>query len=109
MRTVLPIHFLDVDQTKVRLVHQRRGLKAVAGTLAGHMALRNPMELLLHQRNQTRQRCVVASTPRQQETRDVVNRCGNPRILRRFGLSSVDEASQKRVARSQPCSRCFTA
>jgi len=56
----------------------------VAGTLAGHMALRDAMELLLHQRNQTRQRRFVATSPRQQQTRDVGKRFGNARILRRF-------------------------
>jgi len=56
----------------------------VAGTLAGHMALRDAMELLLHQRNQTRQRRVVAASPRQQQTRYVGKKSGNARILRRF-------------------------
>jgi hypothetical protein len=46
------------------------------------MALRDAMELLLHQRNQTRQRRFVAASPRQQQTRDVGKRFGNARILR---------------------------
>jgi hypothetical protein len=91
MRTVLPIQFLDVDQTKVRLVDERRGLEAVPGTLAGHVALRNSMEFLFHQRKQSCQRRFVASSPRQQQTRDVGKRSSNVRILRRFsGLLGFD-------------------
>jgi hypothetical protein len=45
------------------------------------------MEFLLHQRNQTRQRCFVAASPRQQHTRDVGKRCANstpiPRVPRK--------------------------
>jgi hypothetical protein len=56
----------------------------VTGTLAGHTALRDSMEFVLHQRNQTRQRRVVATAPRQKQARDVGKESGNARILRQF-------------------------
>ena len=40
------------------------------------------MEFLLHQRNQTRQRGVVATPPRQKQARDVGKVFGDARILR---------------------------
>jgi len=64
------------------------------------MALRDAMELLLHQRNQTRQRRFVAASPRQQQTRDVRKRSGNSRILRRFRGRRAIDAVLGGVARS---------
>jgi hypothetical protein len=46
------------------------------------MALRDSMEFLLHQRNQTRQRRFVATSPRLQQTRDIGKGSSNARILR---------------------------
>ena len=70
----------DIARKCARLfVHERRRLQAVALTLAGHEALRDSMELLLHERNQTRQRRVVATAPRQKQTRDIGRRHGNAR------------------------------
>jgi hypothetical protein len=48
------------------------------------MPLRDSMEFLLQQRNQTRQRRFVAISPRQEQARDVGKRFGNAGILRRF-------------------------
>jgi hypothetical protein len=58
------------------------------------------MELLLHQRNQTRQRHFVAASPRQQQTRDVGKRFGNARILRRFREFRANRETVASIARA---------
>jgi hypothetical protein len=63
---------LDVEQTDVGLVDERRGLQTVAHPFAGHTAARNPMQLRVDDGDQTLQRLVVAVAPRFEQPRDVV-------------------------------------
>jgi len=57
---VLPFHSLDVDQPQVRLVDERSGLKTVTGSLTPHMGSGNPVQLVVHERNQLVQGHLVA-------------------------------------------------
>jgi hypothetical protein len=67
VRPVLPVHVLRVNQPKIRLVHQRRGLKAVARPLASHAAPGDAPQLLMDERRQLGERFLVARSPGQQE------------------------------------------
>jgi hypothetical protein len=82
---------LDVEQTDVGLVDERRGLQTVAHPFASHTAARNPMQLRVDDGDQTLQRLVVAVAPRFEQPRDVVERIRDGRILRLFSpLSGFD-------------------
>jgi hypothetical protein len=86
MRPVLPVDPLDVDQAQVRLVHQRRRLKAVTDALSSHASPRDPVKLSFEHRDEPRQRLVVATAPRQEKGRYIGMRSSNARIRRLFLL-----------------------
>jgi hypothetical protein len=63
MRPVMPLHLLDVDQSKVGLVDEGGGLKRVTGSLPAHVLSRQPSQFGMHKRNQ---RSNAAVSPRLQ-------------------------------------------
>jgi hypothetical protein len=65
MSPTLPIHVLDVNQSKVRLVHEGGRLQAVANSLPGHEAPSDSTELRVHDLYQTFQSPIVAFPPRE--------------------------------------------
>jgi hypothetical protein len=88
MRAVLPITFWTLIRRRYASFTSAVAFEAVTGTLASHEALRDSMEFLLHQRNQTRQRRFVATALRQKQACEVGKRSSNVRILRRFFAGS---------------------
>ena len=52
-------------------MNQRGGLKAVAGTLAAHIAVREAAQLRIDQWDQAIERFLVSPAPREQQARDV--------------------------------------
>jgi hypothetical protein len=67
VRAILPLDILSVDQSQIGLIHQGRGLKAVAGPLSLHAPPGDAVQLLLHQRNEPLQRGLVAPSPCQEK------------------------------------------
>lgn len=74
MRAVLPIHLLDVDQSKVRLVDERGGLERVPRAFASHAGRRDPVKLSFERRDEARQNCFIATPSRQQQGGFIGNR-----------------------------------
>jgi hypothetical protein len=72
MHAVVPRDVFRIDQAEVRLVDQRRCLKAVALALAGHAPPRDLVEFPLNQRNQSLEGRLVALPPFEKKL-------GNPR------------------------------
>ena len=52
VRAVLPLHALVIHQAHVGFIHQRRGLKAVAGAFAPQVTARQAAEFLINNRGQ---------------------------------------------------------
>ena len=50
MRAVLPPHLSQLDQSQVRLVHERRRLQGVTASLTFHVTGGEPAQLLIDQR-----------------------------------------------------------
>ncbi len=71
VRAVLPPHAARIDQAQIGLVDERRGLQRVAGTLSRHVAMREPVEFVVHQRHQPIQRLLVSLIPGQQQFSDL--------------------------------------
>jgi hypothetical protein len=67
---ILPVDVLDIQQAQVRLVHQCRGLKGVAGPFPTQTPPGHTLQLLMHQRREPGQRRLVALSPGEQECRD---------------------------------------
>ena len=67
MRAILPPHALITHEAHVRLIHQRRRLQAMARTLASHVAARQSVKLLIHDRGQPFERARVAVGPRAEQ------------------------------------------
>jgi len=63
MGAILPTHLWHVYQPKVDLVHQSRGLQRVIWLFAAHVAAREPVQFVMHQRNQPTQGAIIALTP----------------------------------------------
>jgi hypothetical protein len=63
VRTILPAHPLHVDEAKVGLVHQCRGLQRVAHALASHEAACNTAKLVMDERHERLEGCLVSSAP----------------------------------------------
>ncbi len=72
MRAVLPLHVLPVHQPQVGLVDERRRLQDVARPLAGHLARRQPVQLVLDHGRQGLERSRIAATPGDQELGNVL-------------------------------------
>jgi hypothetical protein len=72
MGAILPLHALIVDEAHVRLIHQRRRLQAMTGTLAPHVAARQPVELVIHDRGQPFERTRVSVASRAEQLAHLV-------------------------------------
>ena len=72
MGAILPLHALIAHEAHVRLIHQRRRLQAMAGTLAPHVAARQPVELVIHDRGQPFERTRVSVAPRAEQLAHLV-------------------------------------
>jgi hypothetical protein len=84
--SVVPRHVLGVNELQIRLVDERGGLKAVSGTLVGHVPARYLMELSMHERNQVFEGTLVATGPVPQQLGDLGRLVGNDAILVGFAL-----------------------
>ena len=71
VRTVLPLDALDVDEPQVRLVHESRGLQTVPEALAGHAPSSDALQLAVDVRDQRIEGRLVATSPGQQQARDL--------------------------------------
>ena len=67
MGAVLPLHAVVVHQPQVGFVDQGRGLQAVAGALARHVAVRQAVKLLIDDRRQPFERIPVSLAPGAQQ------------------------------------------
>jgi hypothetical protein len=65
MSPTLPIHVLDVNQPKARLVHEGGRLKAMPDSLPGHEAPGDSTELCVHDFYEPFQGPIVAFAPRE--------------------------------------------
>jgi hypothetical protein len=63
MGPILPLHALVVDQSHVGLVHQGRGLQAVARALASHVASREAPEFVIDDGSQSVERGSISVAP----------------------------------------------
>src|SRR6266571_996852 len=73
MRTALPVNQLQIGETQVKLIDQRRGLQSMAVTLPCHAALRCPMQLPVNLRSQLLQSTFIALAPCLKQLRDLVS------------------------------------
>ena len=72
MRAILPLHPLIAYEAHVRLIHQRRRLQAMARPLAPHVAARQTVELVIHDRRQSFERARVSVAPRAEQLAHLV-------------------------------------
>lgn len=84
MGPILPLDLLGVDQPQVRLIHEGRGLQTVPAALARHAAPRNPPQLVVYQGDQLVEGGLVAFSPCEEKSGDLVRAAGNAPILRFF-------------------------
>ena len=68
--TILPVHLPGIDEPQVGFVDQRRGRQAVIRPLPPQASPCDPLQFLLDQRRQARERLLVSSPPLQQQIRD---------------------------------------
>jgi hypothetical protein len=61
--TVLPANIPPVNQPKINLINQCRGLQGVAGTFLAHVASSQSMQFRLDERNQLLEGRLIAVTP----------------------------------------------
>ena len=71
MHSIVPLDRLPVDETDRGFVDERRCLQAVPHALSRHAALRDPVELLMDERNQSLESSLVALAPLQQQSGDL--------------------------------------
>ena len=69
---ILPLDAADIDQPEVDLVDERGGLEHVVGTLAGHVPLGDPAQLVVYERERA-SRPPPASPPRHSMSRAVTS------------------------------------
>jgi hypothetical protein len=70
MRTVVPLDRFSVDQADKGLVDECRRLEAMSHALSGHAATRDPVELLVDERNQSLEGARIALAPFEQQCGD---------------------------------------
>ena len=63
MPPVIPCDGFRINQSKIRLVDERRGLQAVIGALAADVALGDSMQFCVDERNQPLEGLLVALRP----------------------------------------------
>ena len=103
MRAVLPLDVFGVDQPQIRLVDERRRLKAVPGTLSCHAASRDLVELPVDERNQSVEGGLVALPPFQKQPGDLRGVVRNAAILSPFAWFTVSRPRSRFTGR-----RCAT-
>ena len=84
MRAVVPRDGLRVDQPEIRLVDERRRLKAVTRALVPYVPPRDLMELSMDERNQPIEGRLVALPPFEKEPGDLRGMVRNATILSPF-------------------------
>ena len=70
MCTVVPCNILRVDQPEIGLVDEHGCLEAVTRALSRHAALRDPVQFLVDERNQSLEGSLVAPPPFEKEPGD---------------------------------------
>jgi hypothetical protein len=65
VRAVVPLDGGPVDQANERLVDERGRLEAMPHALSGHAAVRDSMEFVMDERNQSLKSALVALAPLQ--------------------------------------------
>jgi hypothetical protein len=61
--SVLPLDSLCIHQPEVGLIDERRGLKAMSGTLPHHAPVGDQMQLVFDQRNELLERRRISLSP----------------------------------------------
>jgi hypothetical protein len=84
VRAVVPRDGLRVHEPEIGLVDERGGLEAVACPLAGPTAPRDVVELVVDERNQLRERSLVALSPGEKQSGDVSRMVRNAVIVGAF-------------------------
>src|SRR5215813_390141 len=69
MNSIFKIGMRGIHQTHISLIHQRGGLKCVAGRLASHVVPRHAMEFLVNQRHEFFERGFVPIVPGLEKSR----------------------------------------
>lgn len=64
---VLPTHSFMIDQSKIGLIDQGRGLERVAESLAAHVIASQPSHFFVNQRNQLVERSPIPLAPLDEE------------------------------------------
>jgi hypothetical protein len=72
MRAVLPLDLFPIKQSDKGFVDQRSRLQDAALPFAFEIAVRQPMQFLVHERRQLFERIAVALFPSSQQLRDVL-------------------------------------
>ena len=72
MRAIVPLHARVIHQPHIGLVDQGRGLQAMAGTLAPHVAARQSVELVIYESGQPFERTRVSVAPRAEQLAHLV-------------------------------------
>ena len=71
MGAILPLHALIIHQAHVGFIDQGRGLQAVAGALAFHVAARQAVEFVINDGGQPFERALVSVAPGAEQRADV--------------------------------------
>jgi hypothetical protein len=72
MSSIAPLHAPLVDESQIRLVHQRRRLKSVGWVFTAHGALCLTMQLVIDNLQQPLTGGRIARSPRREKRRDIV-------------------------------------
>ena len=72
MGAILPAHIFQIDKPLIRFVDQGRGLQRVCAALPHHMSVREPVQLVINERDQPVQRFLLPLVPRLQQLRNVL-------------------------------------
>src|SRR5436190_22780541 len=71
MRAVVPLNRLSADEADIRLVDERRRLEAVPCAFSRHTASRDPVQLLVDERDQSLEGALVALSPLEEQPGDL--------------------------------------
>jgi hypothetical protein len=70
-KKVAPVHLVGARDPHVRLVHERRRIESVIGTLGTHPCVRHPAEALVHLWQEIVQRVAIAVAPAPKQLRQL--------------------------------------
>src|SRR6516162_7096922 len=71
MRSVLPVGSPGIDKAQICFVDGSGGLKWMAASFPGHVAVSPAVKFVVNERSQPVQRLPIASAPRSQELGDI--------------------------------------